>query len=78
MGPLRRRVGWLFWRLLLLAPLVVWAGAGGPMLAPVMWAVLGYLLWRAIPGVREDLDRLRSWAVWRRRGYRRERGAGTL
>jgi hypothetical protein len=53
-GPLRSRVWWLGKRLLLLAPLVAWAAAGGPFLAPLMWAVTGYLVFRAWPGLVED------------------------
>jgi hypothetical protein len=51
------------WLLRLLVPLVlvvlfIVQGVPGAILG---WAVTGYLLWRAAPGVRRDLRRL--WSV---------------
>jgi len=53
-GPLRSRLWWLVKRLLLLVPVVAWAAAGGPFMAPLMWAVTGYLVFRAWPALAED------------------------
>jgi hypothetical protein len=69
---MRRAIGWVWWRLLLLVPALVWAATGGPYLALVGWVVSGYLILRAAPGIARDFSRLRSI---RARG-RRSRAVG--
>lgn len=56
MGPLLK---FWAWRLVILVPVLVWASAGGPWQAPFMWALFGYVLYRALPGIRQDVVKLR-------------------
>lgn len=44
------------------------AVAGGPVRAVLPWALFGYLLWRAAPGVVVDLRGLRGRLPVSRRG----------
>lgn len=77
MGPLLKALRWLGWRVLILAPVAAWAAAGGPFLAPLMWVLFAYILFRALPGIRSDLGRLKRPAVFagRKSGHR---GQGLL
>jgi hypothetical protein len=69
-------VRWVGLRLLLLAPVVGWAAAGGPYLALLMWALMGYLVFRAWPGVVADVRAARR--VLRVRGGRYSVRGGEL
>jgi hypothetical protein len=55
---MRRAIGWVWWRLLVLVPVLVWAFSDGPLGALLGWAVAGYLIWRAAPGIARDFGRL--------------------
>ena len=61
------------WRLVVLVPVLVWAASGGPYLALVGWAVTGYLIWRAAPGIAHDFERLATVGP---RGRRSRSGGG--
>lgn len=65
MGPLPR-VRSLAWRLLVLAVVLWWFFSDGPVLAFAQWVLVGYVCWRAVPGVGSDLGRLRGLVVGRR------------
>lgn len=74
MVPLLKRARSVLWRVAAVGLLLWWATSTGPLQAPVMWSLLGYLLVRASPGVVADIGRL-TGARWQLRLPRfRDRG----